>query len=401
MLPSATVTSAAPAATYRSVLRAPYATRLLLSTLLGRLPSGMAPLAVVLAGADRDSYGAAGVLAAVYLVANAAGGPPLGRLADRLGQPSVLTVSAVVASASFGLLLADRTQLLGAVVAGLARPPLDATLRATLPRLMPDRAHERVAFSLEAAAQELIYIVGPLLVAGLASLVSAQAALMATAAAGLAGTLLVVSTPPARAFKPRPRAAGWLGPLRHRGLRRLYAAMACAALPMGAIVPVAVSYAERLHAPTLAGLLPAVVSVGAVAGGLAYGTRSWPGSMPLQLTVLCAGWAAGWLPLLAITGRASVVAACLLPGVVMAPLLGTASLITARLAPEGMATEASALLVAALDVGCAMGTAAAVLPVGVWLLPAGGAAALALLIGPALRRPRLPQAAAPPVREAA
>ncbi|MET9914840.1 hypothetical protein ABZZ74_50655 [Streptomyces sp. NPDC006476] len=121
---------------YGQVLRVPYATRLLLSTLLGQLPSGMAPLAVVLAGGHRDGYGAAGTLAAVHLAANAAGGPVLGRLVDRLGQPRVLTVSAVVASAGFGLLLTDGAMLLGAVVAGLARPPLDAALRATLSSLM-------------------------------------------------------------------------------------------------------------------------------------------------------------------------------------------------------------------------------------------------------------------------
>ncbi|MET9914383.1 hypothetical protein ABZZ74_48120 [Streptomyces sp. NPDC006476] len=239
-----------------------------------------------------------------------------------------------------------------------------------------------------------------MLVAGLTGLVSAQAALLATAAAGLAGTLLVVSAPPTRAWTPRPRGTGWLGPLRHPGLRRLYAAMACAALPMGAIVPVAVARAEDLHAPALAGLLPAVVSVGAVAGGLAYGVRSWPGSVVVQLTVLCAGWAAGWLPLLATTGPAAAVAACLLPGFVMAPVLSAAYLITARLAPTGMATEAGALLVAALDVGCAAGTAAALLPAGAWLLPAGGAAAAVLLIGPALRPSRLAPTVAADAREA-
>ncbi|MGW1564113.1 MFS transporter [Streptomyces sp. NPDC002144] len=390
-----------PSVTYGQVLRVPYATRLLLSTLLGRLPSGMAPLAVVLAGGHRDGYGAAGALAAVYLAGNAVGGPVLGRLVDRLGQPRVLTVSVVVASAGFGLLLVDGGRLLGAVVAGLARPPLDAALRATLSSLMPDGAHERVVLSLDASTQEIVYIAGPLLVAGLAEVVSAQVALGATAAAGLAGTLLVVSAPPARAWTLRPRGTGWLGPLRHRGLRRLYAAMACAGVPMGAIVPVAVARAEDLHAPALAGLLPAVLSVGAVVGGLAYGARSWPGSVVVQLTVLCAGWAAGWLPLLATTGPAAAVAACLLPGFVMAPLLSAAYLITARLAPAGMATEAGALLVAALDVGCAVGTAAALLPAGAWLLPAGGAAAAVLLIGPALKPSRLPPAVAADAQEAA
>ncbi|MET9083196.1 MFS transporter [Streptomyces sp. NPDC004237] len=373
--------------TYGAVLRVPYAARLLTSTLIGRLPSGMAPLAIVLVCYD-GGYGTAG--AAVYLLANAAGGPVLGRLVDRRGQTRVLTVSALVATAGFALILVKDGQVLGAVVAGFARPPLDATQRSLFRPLMPDREHERVALALDASAQELIYIAGPLTAAAVAWAASAQTALLATAAIGLAGTLLVVTSPPSRSWRPIPRPADWLGPLRAAGLRRLYAAMACVGVPMGAIIPVAVRMGERLQAPGLAGLLPAALSVGAVIGGIVYGARSWPGPVYGHLMVLCALWAAGWLPLLAVTGPAAV-AACLIPGTAMAPLLGAAYVLTARLAPQGMATEAGALLVAALDVGCAVGTAAADGPHGQLLLPAGGVAALVLLVvGPARDRPRLP-----------
>ncbi|MFD8813359.1 hypothetical protein ACFV23_18165 [Streptomyces sp. NPDC059627] len=43
----------------------------------------------------------------------------------------------------------------------------------------------------------------------------------------------------------------------------------------------------------------------------------------------------------------------------MAPLLGTGFVVTGDLAPPGRTSEAQALLVAALDIGCATGTAAA------------------------------------------
>ncbi|WP_432137200.1 MFS transporter [Streptomyces sp. bgisy154] len=385
---------------YRDVLRVPHAARLLISTLMGRLPSGMAPLAIVLTGPDDRGYGSAGMLAAVYLLANAAGGPPLGRLIDRLGQTRVLTVSALVAGAGFALILVDDAQMLGAVVAGLSRPPLDATLRCLWKPLMPSREHERVALSLDAATQELIYIAGPLLAAAVAWATSAQWALLATAAVGLSGTLLVVTSPPSRAWRPTPRTADWLGPLRAVGLRRLYAAMVCAGVPMGAIVPVAVQTADRWQAPGLAGALPAVVSVGAAIGGLVYGTRSWPGSASGHLTVLCAVWAAGWLPLLAATGPATAVAAGLLPGAAMAPLLSAAYLITGHLAPDGTTTEAGALLVAALDIGCAVGTAAAGTDLGLLLLPAGGTAAFLLLAArPIADRPLLPPTASAEARK--
>ncbi|MFK0154258.1 MFS transporter [Streptomyces sp. NPDC090493] len=397
---SASLNAAQRPVTYGAVLRVPHVRRLLSSTLIGRLPSGMAPLAVVLVGLD-GGYRTVGALAACYLLANAAGGPVLGRLVDRWGQTGVLTVSVLIATAGFALILVKDGQVLGAAIAGFARPPLDATQRSLFRSLMPDREHERVALALDASAQELVYIVGPLTVGVVAWVASAQVALVATGVIGLAGTLLVVASPPSRAWRPTRRAADWLGPLRSTGLRRLYAAMACAGVPMGAITPVAVRMSDRLQAPGLAGLLPAALSVGAVVGGIVYGARMWPGPVYGHLMVLCAVWAAGWLPLLAAASPLTAVAACLVPGAAMAPLLSAAYLLIAHSAPQGMATEAAALLVAALDIGCAAGTAAVAGPLGPLLLPVGGAAAFLLLVaGPTRDRLSLPLAVTTETREA-
>lgn len=90
---------------------------------------------------------------------------------------------------------------------------------------MPDREHERVSVSLGAATQELIFVAGPLLVAGLVYVSSADAAVLTTAAVGLAGTLLVVTSPPSRLWTAEPSRADWLGPLRSRSLRVLYGAV--------------------------------------------------------------------------------------------------------------------------------------------------------------------------------
>ncbi len=381
------------AATYRSVLRVPHASRLLIGTLIGRLPSGMAPLAIVLVGTHTVGLRAGSALAALYLLANAVGGPLLGRLVDRQGQTRVLTASAAAAAAGLLLLTAGGSSwwvaLAAVTLAGLAKPPLDASLRALWGPLMPDREHERVAVALDAALQELIYITGPLLVASLAYMLSARWALLATAALGLTGTLLVVTALPSRSWTATPRRADWLGPLRSHSLRVLYLAMLFVGIPMGVLTPLAVTFADRLHHAGLSGALPASVSAGALVGGLLYGARSLPGSTSVHLVVLSAGFATGWIPLLAAANASLAVAACLIPGLFMAPLLSAAYFLTIRLAPAGTVTEASALLVAALDIGCAMGSAASGLFFAQALLPAGGAAALVVLC--ALRGRRRPR----------
>ncbi|MEU6379638.1 MFS transporter [Streptomyces sp. NPDC046909] len=378
---------------YRDVLRVPYAARLLGGALIGRLPTGMAPLAILLGtdhgGEDRSS---AGLLAAVYLVANALGGPLSARLADRHGPRCTLPVGAALSSVAFLALAAGPGEVGWAVaavsVAGAARPPLDAALRTLWgAKGMPSPAHRRVALALDSGTQELIYIVGPLLVATITAATSASWALVATAAVGTLGTALFVSAPVSRTYgvNSRPVRPDWLGPIRSARLRLVYAAMACAGVTIGALTPLAVDAADRLAAPGLSGGLPAALSSGAVLGGLAYGTRCWPGSTADHLIILSAVFAAGWIPLTFAGNPATVLPSAAIPGLAMAPLLGAAFVMTSALAPPGHTTEAHALLVAFLDIGCAIGTATAGLTHSQLLLPAGAAAA-ALTLATARRR---------------
>ncbi|MGW3308109.1 MFS transporter [Streptomyces sp. NPDC001073] len=374
--------AAPPAVRYRDVLAVPYAGRLLVGTLVGRLPTGMAPLAILLLTAPGLGYGRAAALAALYPVANAVGGPVLGRLVDRCGQTTVLTAGAVLSGAAFlALGLGGPLWLVAAVLsAGGSRPPLDPALRALWAKGMPSREHTRVALALESAVQELIYVVGPLTVAGIAATVSAYCAVALTAALGAMGTVLVITSPPSRVWTAGHRArADWLGPLRSGHLRLLYLAMLCVGVPMGALTPLAVDAAARFDDPELSGALPAALSVSAFFGGLVYGRRAWSGTTSRHLLVLSGGFTAGWLLMPGAVNTTTVLAAVLVPGLFMAPLLGAANLAASAAAPVGTLTEANALLVAALDVGSALGIAAAGLAPTTAVLPAGAAAATVLL----------------------
>ena len=84
---------------YLEILRARHAVRLLVGTLVGRLPNATAAIAIVLfIRAEGGSYSLAGALAAVYGVANAVGQPLLGRLVDLYGQPRVQLPAALVSA---------------------------------------------------------------------------------------------------------------------------------------------------------------------------------------------------------------------------------------------------------------------------------------------------------------
>ncbi|MGW1880631.1 MFS transporter [Streptomyces sp. NPDC001975] len=395
-----------PAVRYRDVLRVPYAAQLLGGALIGRLPTGMAPLAILLSadhGAEDGS--SAGLLAAVYLVANAIGGPLSARLVDHYGPRRVLPVGAALSSSAFLALAASPAEIWWAVAAvtaaGATRPPLDAALRTLwgVRGMMPSPAHQRVALALDSGTQELIYIAGPLLVATIVATTSASWALAATAAVGALGTVLFVSTPVSRAHhgvKPRSAQPDWLGPIRSARLGVLYAAMTCVGVTIGALTPLAVDAADQFDAPELSGGLPAALSCGAVLGGLAYGARSWRGSTASHLTVLSVAFAVGWIPLIVAGSPTSALSTAAIPGLAMAPLLGAGFVMTSTFAPPRHTTEAHALLVAFLDIGCAIGTAAAGVTHTQALLPAGAAVA-ALILATARRRltPACPHALPP------
>ncbi|WP_329529522.1 MFS transporter [Streptomyces sp. NBC_01462] len=371
-------------------MREPEAKRLLAGTLVGRLPNGMAPLAIVLAGAH--TYGTVGgaALAALYLLASAVGGPLIGRQTDCHGQSTTFTVSGLVSGAALVAVAVGSSRLwqvaAAVVVAGGLKPPLEAGLRSlwgTGPgSVMPTRAHQRTALALDAASQELIYIAGPVIVADIALAASPSAALLVTAGLGITGTALVVTTGASRSWTPvDDRSRDWLGPLRSPHLRILYAAMACIGVPIGAITPLAINTGTRYDASWLVGGLPAVLSAGALLGGLAYGSRPWPGTAPRQLSALAALFSAGWLAVSVSGGPATVFAATAGAGLFMAPLLAAAFGVTGALAPRGTVTEAQALLVAALDVGCGLGTAADSLLHPLFLPATTTAGALILVAG--------------------
>ncbi|MCG7202300.1 MFS transporter [Streptomyces arenae] len=363
---------------------------MLAGTLTGRLPCGMAPLAVFLA-ADGPAAGAS--LAAVYPLASAVGGPLSARLADRIGQRRALSAGCAVSTGAFLLLVAVHGSLWWSVaavaVAGAGRPPLEAALRSRWgsSAVMPSPGHRRTALALDSGSQEVIYIAGPLLVTVIAQAASASWAIVATAVTGAAGTALFVTALQSRNGHANSRRSrgDWLGPVRVAGLRVLYAAMACAGFSIGSLTPVAVQAAHRFEAPALAGALPAALSAGAVIGALLYGARPWRGGTGHLLSVLSAVFAAGWLLLAIAPTAAAALGAVLVPGLAMAPLLGTGFVVTSALAPPGRSTEAHALLVAALDIGCATGTAAAGMAHTPLLLPVGAAAA-ALICHTARRR---------------
>ncbi|MFI0410137.1 MFS transporter [Actinomadura sp. 3N508] len=385
---------------YVVFLRRPYAGWLLGATLLGRLPNGMGMLAVVLhVRAGDGGYPLAGTLAAILGLATAAGQPVLGRAMDRFGQPRVLLPAACASAAGFGLLAAVGAGPLPAavtavIVAGFATPPLEAGLRALWPDVLDGPDQVDAAYALDAAAQELLFTVGPLLVVA-AAVVNTETALLLTGALGIAGTLIVALSGPSRRWTGEPRASDWAGPLRSPGLRVLLLSLACAGIALGVYAVAVVAYAERHGSDVASGLLLACMAGGALTGGIVYGARRWAGEPHRRLRWLMAALAAWYVPLVLAPGLVAMSVLAFASGVFLAPVLACSFTLVDRLAPSGTVTEAFAWVVAAVGAGSSAGSFAAGLGQDLAGVPgafagagAGGVLALAFcLLGGRLLRP--------------
>jgi predicted MFS family arabinose efflux permease len=370
-----------------AVLTTRHTAYLLATSLLGRLPGAMAALAIVqLVQSTSGDFAFAGIITAIYVVAGAIGQPLLGRLIDRYGQVTVLAVSGVLSFAAFtGMALALDTSPIAAVAlaaaAGVFTPPLEPALRALWPRLVSPGRNLKAAFSLDAGAQEIIFIVGPLLtVAGIA-LFGPVGNLLFAGSLGLVGALAFVLNPAPRAASSERRRGG----AAHRGVRSpilipAVARVACLTfgigVPVGALTIVATASEAARGNVGLAGWILAVNAVGALIGATVVGVRPL-GSTPARLLTLCGLLLAlGYLPLAATgltTGIYIVVAG--ISGLMLPPTLGQVFERVSQLSPDAALTEANGWVVSAMTLGIGAGTLIAGVFVG-----ASGTGSISLIV---------------------
>ena len=353
------------ASAYREFLGQRHASYLITTNLVGRLQNSMATLALsIYLRHEGLNYRWVGALVGIYAAAGALCGPALGRTVDKHGQVKPLIVSAIGTSAGSLLLLSTgaRNVVLTAgalVLAGALVPPLDGCLRSIWPTVRRGERAVNAAYSLDAALQEVLFVVGPLLVTALVVGVSPQAAVSATAAAALLGTLAFAAAPPVRRWTPPAREPHWLGPLRSRDLRFLLASLGCVGIAFGVFDIAVVAYAEQIQIPAMAGILLGAQACTALVSGLVFGSRGWPGTARQQMVWLLGGLVVCYMPLLSVGSPVVMVVAMGLTGLCLSPVLATAFIIIGQVAPKGTATEAFTWMLSIVGTGMAIGSALA------------------------------------------
>jgi MFS family permease len=375
-------------APYRRLLTHPGVPRLLAAALLVRLGTPVLSLALLLAAVDRlGSYASAGLVLTGHALALALCAPLGGRIADRYGPRPALTGYLAAHTLAYALLLfAPPALMIGAaVLLGATTPPAGSVVRSAWPRLVPATSLP-AAYAVDNAVNELMFIVGPLLVPVLVWAIPAQGVMSGAGATVLAGTALLLACPPVRQAQPAPPGGLRLaGPLTHRYTLLLLTITACGTFTFGCLRIATVASATIFGSAASAGLLMGLLSAGALLGTLGYGARAWPLSGGRLLVLLSlaeaavllgAAWAPGFVPL-------AVLIAC--AGLVTGPRDAAVPALLADHAPARYRTEVFAWLNTFMWAGYGLGTAVAghltgPHDTGATALAAGSAAAAAAAI---------------------
>lgn len=373
-----------------------------LMTRFGDLTVGLPIILLVVAATG--SYAWAGLTTGALALGAATATPLLGRLADRIGHRRVLAVggslNALVLSA---LALAGPRMPAVALVAmgllaGASSPPVEATVRAILTRTQRGERRQRL-LTIDATAQEIVFIVGPPVHVAVAQIASPSAAILVSAAMVASGIGAMVGSSAARV--PAGRASHTAaGPLRLPAVRRLAAVSAAAGAFFGMVTIGVVARAGEMDAAWLAGPFNAVWSAGSLVGGIVVVLRPSPAPAGVRLRRLFLAAALLAVPLApASAGAGLLMAALFAQGLTVAPAVAAHAEALGSMVPAAVVTEAFAWTTAATVVGYGAGEVlggALVDLAGAPVAIAGGALALAVAAMAARRVPVPARATAAP-----
>jgi MFS family permease len=277
--------------TYIELFRRPGVSPVIWSQLLARFAMGMQTITFAI-HLQRifDNYTVAGLSIAASTVGGAVSAPLLGRLMAKIGIRPVIFVCTVITPIFMLLIgffpISESFAIFISLLLGLAVPPIQPAARAVYPTLVDDEQQRNALYSIDAILQEIIWIVGPVLATLLIAFTSTEVPIVAMAIIQLVGGLWFISLHYVH-DAPIPRSSQRLGMVLKYPIVRVMILVnllfvgSFAALEIGAVAAVGSKQA---------GFVIAMLSIGSVIGGLAFGHRIKKASaLTKQLAIVLAG----------------------------------------------------------------------------------------------------------------
>ena len=343
---------------YTDLLRTPGVARIIAAQLAARIPSGMLSLAFLI-HIERifDSYGAAGLVLAATSVGQAIAGPLTSRWMGRFGMRPVLVVTLVICATGifivgFALLPLWAYMLTGLIV-GLSTPPIQPAVRTIYPKMVTGKQLTPL-FSLDASAQEIIWVTGPFITVVLATQVSPVVAIAVAGGFLVGGGIWFIASPEVGKVRIPPSRRK-LGVVMKN--RAVLLATVCGFLLIGSAASVEVGVVAVFgEGGTEAGILFGLWAIASLVGGLSMGHLPiGPWALARRFAIVVVGMAMApfalefwWLAL-----------ALLVAGIGIAPVLAVMFAIVSASVKFSETAEAYGWLGTGQLIGAALGSAIA------------------------------------------
>lgn len=342
---------------YKELFKAPGVISLVISQLYARFPFGMLSLAFVIHIQQvTGSYAIAGIALGAETIGASISGPVLGRLMAKFGvRPVIASATTVTVCAFLAMAWVDPQPLilifLGLVV-GLSSPPIQPAARTIYPMITPKKLLKSL-YTLDATAQEILWVLGPLL----ATLVAAQfgnlVMLYTLAVIQITGTIWFLLNKSVATAKI-PKSEGQVGKVLKNPA--VTSVTLLGLLFVGSFAGIEVG-AVALFDKTIAGAMIAIFSVGSFIGGFWLGPKiKGRFALTIYLGIVLLGYS---LVFVAPTNPLWMGMSLLIAGLGVAPALGHLSLVIAQGTKPSETAEAYGWTTTGQLVGFSAGSALA------------------------------------------
>jgi predicted MFS family arabinose efflux permease len=350
---------------YRQVLSDRRAVAFSLTGFIARLPLSMTGMGIVLlVSLTTGSFGLAGSLTAAATVTGAIVAPLWGRATDRVGQARVLLLTVLINVPSVALLVSAielgwplPVSFAAAVGIGIGFSLAGSSVRARWTYRLNGSPWLQTAYAIEAMLDEVVFIIGPVLVTFLATALHPALGVSVSAVIGLIGAAALAAQ---RSTEPPIRSTSD----DHEGWTRmpwrvlLPVAIACTALGMifGGMEVNIVAFAKEAGVLPYAGLILIAWSFGSLLAGAVTGAITWHASPARRFRVGATLLALSLLPL-PFTHPVGLAMLLILSGMAIAPTLIASVGVTQSAVDQSRLTEALAWSSTGLAGGVAIGAA--------------------------------------------
>ena len=364
---------------YLTLFRTPGGLRFSIPGLIARMPISMDSLALIfIVVAVSDSYAIAGALSATASVVIAFATPHWSRVADRIGQSAMLVrviPVKVFAFCVFTVLVLNETPVWTWFVAIIITEAFSVNTGGLVRRrwlhvLSPDKSTTaedeqdrhvvNTAYSFEALMDEVVFILGPIIVTACATSIAPAAGIISGIIFLAVGVPLFVmqkdTEPPAnpkRQVDPHPAV------IRNKRVQAVVLPTTLLGGFFGSIAIVTVAFAEARDQAALSGVLLAIWAAGSAVAAIMNGVIKWRLTSATRFLIFLLALTILSIPMLFVHSITWLAVALFFNGFAVAPLVINAYGVAEGAVPPEQITETLTWVVAGMPLGGAFASAVA------------------------------------------